>query len=152
VNGCLLFDVSAIPNSAVITGMSLLCYLENNFGSPRDNPVVDVYYSGDDGWTRASVGAGSLSLDVLLLGGVLFTNYIPTYDFVLDHTAHDWSGDLLDDRICIGFNNPNSHYSYVYFFGAGGTPTGPPPELTIDFEEATPVEASTWGAVKAVFD
>lgn len=152
VNGFLLFDVSSIPDGSTITGMSLLCYLEDAFGSPANNPVVAVYYSADDGWTRASVGPGALSLDVLLLDNVLFTVYVPTYDFVLDHTAHDWSGDLVDNQICIGFTNTNTTYSYVYFFGAGGSPAGPPPELTIEFEEATPVEATTWGAVKAVFD
>jgi hypothetical protein len=152
VNGFLLFDVSSIPDGAVITDMRLLCYLENAFGSPSSNPVVDVYYSGDDGWTRASATPGSLSLDVLLVDDVAFGSYTPTYEFVLDVGAHNWAGDLADDRICIGFTNDVSYYSYVYFFGAGGTPQGPAPELTITYETATPVEATTWGAVKSLFE
>jgi len=131
-NGFLLFDVSGIPDDAVITSMTLRCYLENAFGSPAYNPVVDVYYSPDDGWTRTSVGPTSLSFGALLVNDIPFTSYIDHYDFVLDVGAHDWSVDLADNQICIGFNNDVTYYSYVYFFGAYGTPTGPPPELTIE--------------------
>ena len=126
-NGFLLFDVTAIPDSETIVAMTLKCYLENAYGSPAYNPVVDVYYSEDDGWARATVGAGDLSLDVLLLNDVPFTSYIPEYDFVLDVSAHDWTQDLIDNEICIGFTNDVNYYSYVYFFGAYGTPTGPAP-------------------------
>ncbi|MBU0519424.1 T9SS type A sorting domain-containing protein [bacterium] len=131
-NGFLLFDVTTIPDDATIVSMTLRCYLENAYGSPAYNPVVDVYYSGDDGWTRTSVSSNSLSLDVLLVDDVPFTSYIPTYDFVLDVGAHDWSVDLADNQICIGFTNDVTYFSYAYFFGAYGTPTGPAPELTIE--------------------
>lgn len=143
VNGFLLFDVSAIPDTDKIVSMTLRCYLENAYGSPYSNPVVDVYYSADDGWTRASATPGSLSLDKLLVNDILFTTYIPQYDFVLDVSAHDWSVDLLDNRICIGFTNDVTHYSYVYFFGAYGSPVGPPPELMIKTVPALPLTADT---------
>ncbi len=132
VNGFLLFDVSDIPNDATIISMTLRCYLENAYGSPNSNPIVDVYYSEDDGWTRDTVSAGQLSLDVLLANDIPFTSYISSYDFELDVSAHDWTQDLLDDQISIGFKNDVSHYSYVYFFGAYGSPVGPPPELIIE--------------------
>jgi hypothetical protein len=132
VNGFLLFDVSQIPDDAQIVSMTLRCYLENAYGSPSNNPVVDVYYSADDGWTRYSAGPGSLSLDALLVNDVPFSTWTYSYDFILDVTAHDWTQDLLDDQICIGFTNDVNYYSYVYFFDAYGTPSGPPPELTIE--------------------
>jgi len=132
VNGFLLFDVTQIPDTETITKMTLRCYLENAFGSPSSNPVVDVYYSADDGWTRTSVTGGSLSLDTLLADNIPFTTYITSYDFELNVAAHDWSTDLADNQICIGFTNDVSYYSYVYFFGAYGSPTGPPPELIIE--------------------
>ncbi len=131
VNGFLLFDVTQIPDNAQIVSMTLRCYLENAFGSPYSNPVVDVYYSGDDNWTRSTATPGSLSLDVLLANDIAFSSYVSYYDFTLDVGAHNWSLDLLDNRICIGFTNDVQYYSYVYFFGAYGSPTGPAPELTI---------------------
>ena len=76
---------------------------------------------------------------------------MPTYDFVLDATAHDWAGDLADDQICLGFTNDVDHYSYVYFFGAGGSPQGPPPELTIVYDTEVATQSSTWSQLKALF-
>ena len=52
VNGFLLFDVTEIPDTDQIISMTLRCYLENDFGSPAYDPIVDVYYSADDAWTR----------------------------------------------------------------------------------------------------
>jgi hypothetical protein len=152
VNGFLLFNVSSIPDGSVITSMRLLCYLEDAFGSPNSNPTVDVYYSADDNWTRGTATPGSLSLDVLLLGGTAFSTYVPTHTFVLNVNAHNWAADLTDNRVTIGFRNSNNFYSYIYFYGAGGDPVGPPPELTIEYQQATPVEAVTWGGIKAHFE
>jgi hypothetical protein len=151
VNGFLLFDVSGIPDTDQIISMTLRCYLENAYGSPAYGPVVDVYYSADDGWTRNTVAPGQLSLDVLLVNDVPFGAYIPQYDFVLDVGAHDWTGDLLDDQICIGFTNDVDYYSYVYFFGAYGSPTGPPPELMIETVPFSAVEESSWSGIKALY-
>ena len=131
VNGCLLFDVSSIPDNSVITSMTLRCYLENAYASPRDNPIVDVYWAANDNWTRATIQGGSVNTDTLLVDNIPFTTYIPYYDFILDVNAHDWTIDLLDDRITLIFKNDVTYYSFVYFFGAYGAPAGPPPELTI---------------------
>lgn len=131
VNGFLLFDVTQIPDNAQIVSMTLRCYLENAYGSPYSNPVVDVYYSEDDNWTRMTATPGSLSLDALLANDIAFSSFVSYYDFTLDVTAHNWTQDLLDNRICIGFKNDVQYYSYVYFFGAYGSPVGPAPELTI---------------------
>jgi len=152
VNGFLLFDISGIPDGDTIVGMTLRCYLEEAFGSPYSNPVVDVYYSADDGWTRDTMQPGALSLDVLLLNDVPFTTFIPYYDFVLDTGAHDWSGDLADNQICIGFTNDVTYYSYVYFYGAYGEPAGPPPELTIETTPGpSPADSQTWAEIKSLF-
>ncbi|NQS97552.1 MAG: T9SS type A sorting domain-containing protein [candidate division Zixibacteria bacterium] len=142
VNGFLLFDVTNIPDNALILSMNLLCHLENAFGSPSSNPVVDIYWSDDDNWTRYSVTGGQLSLNDLLVDNIPFTSYIPTYNFTPDIFAHDWTVDLLDNQICLGFKNDVTYYSYVYFYGAYGTPTGPPPELTIVTTDGTPEDVT----------
>jgi len=131
VNGFLLFRLNQIPDNAHILSLNLLCTLENAFGSPSSNPVVDIYWSDDDNWTRMSVAPNQLSLNDLLVDNILFTTYIPTYEFHLNVFNHNWSIDLTDNQLCLGFTNDTQIYSYVYFYGAYGTPTGPAPVLTI---------------------
>lgn len=140
VNGFLLFDVSQIPDNSIIVSMILRCYLENAFGSPSSNPVVDIYWSDDDNWTRSTAVSGGMSLNDLLVDNIPFSSYIPQYDFTLNVAAHNWSIDLLDNRICLGFKNDVTYYSYVYFFGAYGSPIGPPPELTITTSTGGPLD------------
>lgn len=152
VNGFLLFDISSIPPGSSIVSMHLLCSLE---GAPFGSPLVEVYYSADDNWTRGTATPGSLSLDAVLAGPILFTNMVPTYDFDLNVGAHDWSADVGDGRITLGFKNARSSYSYVYFFGAGieagGDDAGPPPILTITYDRPTVTRSTTWGRVKTLF-
>ena len=142
VNGFLLFDVTNIPDNSLIVSMNLLCHLENAFGSPSSNPVVDIYWSDDDNWTRNSVQPNQLSLDDILIDNVPFTTYVPTYNFTLNVAGHDWSVDLQDNQICLGFKNDVTYYSYVYFYGAYGAPTGPAPELTIVTSTGTPQDVN----------
>ncbi len=131
LDGFLLFDLTQIPDNADILSLNLLCYLENQFGSPMANPVVDIYWSDDDNWSRTGVSGGQLSLNELLVDNVLFSTYVPTYNFQLNVFNHDWSIDLADNQLCLGFRNDTQIYSYVYFYGAYGAPTGPAPVLTI---------------------
>ena len=138
--GCLLFDVSQIPDTDIILNMTLKCYLENAFGSPNSNPVVDIYWCPQDNWTRSTAGPGSIAGVDLLVNSVPFNSYIPDYTFNINVAGHNWMEDLADNRICLGFKNDVTYYSYVYFFGAYGTPTGPAPELTITTSPGTPLD------------
>ena len=140
--GCLLFDVTQIPDTEIIISMTLKCYLEVGFGSPSANPVVDIYWCPNDNWTRNSATPGSIQLVDLVVNNVPFTTYVPDYTFTINVGAHDWIVDLSDNRITLGFKNDVNYYSYVYFFGAYGTPTGPPPELTITTAPGTPLDVN----------
>jgi len=154
INGFLLFDVTSIPPGSTISSMHLQCSLEPMFGSPYSDPLVNVYYSPDDNWTRATATPGSLSLGALLAGPTAISTWIPSYDFVLDVGAHDWHSDLLDGRITIGFRNskiPTVEESYIYFYGADPDPLRPPPQLTISYDGPTATRRPTWGSVKALF-
>ncbi|MBC8205016.1 T9SS type A sorting domain-containing protein [bacterium] len=142
INGFLLFDCSGIPDDALVLTMSLRCYLENAFGSPSSNPVVDIYWSDDDNWTRNSVAPGQLSLNDLLVDNIPFSTYVYSYDFTPNIFAHDWSIDFADNQICLGFKNDVTYYSYVYFYGAYGSPVGPAPELTIQTYDGVPSNIS----------
>jgi len=149
--GYLLFDVSSIPDDAWITDMTLTCFLEQAFASPYDTPVVDVHYVPQDRWRRATVTAGALVPDVVLLDDVPFPAFEPSHDFVLQPVLHDWSGDLRDDRITFAFRNDVSRHSYVYFYGAGGSPAGPPPQLRIRFVRPVAAAPPAWSRVKALY-
>jgi hypothetical protein len=138
VNGFLLFDCSNIPDNSLIISMVMRCYLENAFGSPYSNPIVDVYWSDDDNWTRNTVTPNQLSLNDLLVDNVPFSSYVTYYDFQINVSAHNWLIDLLDNQMCFGFKDDVTYYSYVYFFGAYGSPTGPAPVLTITTTTGTP--------------
>jgi hypothetical protein len=149
--GYLLFDVSSVPDDASITELTLTCYLENAFASPYQTPVVDVHYVGHDRWRRATVAAGELVPGPLLLDDVAFPAYEPSHRFVLPPLLHDWSVDLQDDHITFAFRNDVAHHSYVYFYGAGGTPEGTPPELRIRYERPVASDAARWGRLKTLY-
>jgi hypothetical protein len=77
-------------------------------------------------------------LNDLLIDNIPFSNYTTFYDFQINVNNHNWTPDLLDNRICFGFKNDVTYYSYVYFFGAYGTPTGPAPVLSVVTSTGTP--------------
>lgn len=136
IHGLLKFDLSKIPDTWVIVSMKLTCTLENAFGSPRNSPVVNMHYSADDAWTRSSAKATSGAL-----GAVLTANQknfkLPTHVFTIDVTAHNWAIDLKDNFLTLAIDNINTAYSYVYFYGAGGSPSGPAPVLEIVANSST---------------
>jgi len=130
IHGLLQFDVSSIPDSAKISAMRLTLYMENAFGSPKGSPVVNLHYSADDSWTRASATATSGALGPILTAKQ--ANFVfPTHSFLIDLKAHNFAADLVDNTITLAIDNVNSSYSYVYFFGPSGSPSGPNAELEI---------------------
>lgn len=149
--GYLLFDVSSVPDDAVITEMRLTCHLENAFASPYGTPVVDVHYVAHDRWRRATVAAGELTPGLRLLDDVPFPAYEPTHEFVLHPERRDWRGDLADDRITLAFRDDVPHHSYVYFYGAGGAPAGEPPVLRIRYARPVATEPAPWGRMKSLY-
>jgi len=157
IDGYLLFDFSSIPDNAKIVSMTLRCYLENAYGSPKSGPVVDIHHCNYDGWTRSTALPTSFSLGAKLVDDISFISYTPTFDFTLDVSAHNWSIDLADNELCLGFRNDVNYYSYVYFFGAYGSPTGQAPELTVVVTEGlssdvSSISATTGGTVNFTLD
>jgi hypothetical protein len=136
VDGFVRFDVTNIPDSATITGLTLRVYHEQGFSNPLGNPEVNCYRVDDDTWTRGATDPYPGIVEQLTpspLTGFPSAALVPV-DFVLDSGAANWTADLLDDKLSLALRNENGNigvYSYVYFHGSDVTPA--PPELIVDY-------------------
>jgi hypothetical protein len=136
IHGLLKFDLTTIPDTSVVVSMKLTCTLENAYSSPLNSPVVNMHYSADDSWTRATATPTSGPLGAILTANQ--QNFkLPTHVFTVDVTKHNWAIDLKDNFLTLAIDNINPNYSYVYFFGSGGSPAGTPPLLEIVVNAAT---------------
>lgn len=136
VDGFVKFDLSSIPNSAVITGLTLRAYHEEGFGNPASDPEVRAYRVNDDSWSRGATDNHPGVAEALtpIMTGFPTADLVPV-DFVLDVSAASWAGDLLDDQLSLLLRNEAgsvSRYSYVYFYGSDASPA--PPELIVEYE------------------
>lgn len=136
VDGLVKFDLSSIPNSAIITGLTLRAYHEEGFGNPASDPEVRAYRVANDGWSRGATDnhPGVAEALTTIMTGFPAADLVPV-DFVLDVSAASWSGDLLDDKLSLLLRNEAGsvgRYSYVYFYGSDGSPA--PPELIVEYD------------------
>lgn len=136
VDGLVKFDLSSIPNSAVITGMTLRAYHEDGFGNPSSDPEVRAYRVNNDSWSRGATDNHPGIAEALtpIMTGFPTADLVPV-DFVLDVSAASWAGDLLDDQLSLLLRNEAGsvgRYSYVYFYGSDASPA--PPELIVEYE------------------
>lgn len=148
VDGLAKFDLSSIPDTATITGLTYRVYHEASFGSPSGGPSVSCYRVADDSWARAngSDPHPGLGAALTLPTSTFNAGSLAANDFVLDVNAANWSVDLLDDTLSLALRNENGTlgiYSYVYFYGSDVSPA--PPELIVDYISG-PSVAVTAGA------
>jgi hypothetical protein len=124
--GFVKFDLSALPDNAIITELRLTTYHFLNVGyypnSPYNNPIVDVLYSSDDSWMRNGTTDLSMIQNVVSSGNTGFpnTNQSP-YNWNLDINSHNWAEDLYDNTLTLVLKPAKSEYSFVYFYGSGET-------------------------------
>ncbi len=136
IHGLLKFDLTKIPDTSLIVSMKLTCTMENAYSSPRNSPVVNLHYSADDSWTRTTAVPTSGALGAILTANQKNFQF-PSHTFNIDLTAHNWAIDLKDNLLTLAIDNVNTAYSYIYFFGAGGSPSGTPPVLEIVAQAST---------------
>lgn len=135
VDGVAKFDLSAIPDGATITAMTLRAYHEYGYGNPYNNPEVRVYRSATDSWARGQTDPHPGLAEALtgIHTGFPTTDLTPV-DFVLNVAAANWSVDLADNTLTLLLRNEAGNvgrYSYVYFYGSDAIPA--PPELSITY-------------------
>jgi hypothetical protein len=97
------FDVSAIPDSETITGVSLQGYMfEAAFGATERS----CWYEPDDAWIAALANPDNKDLTELV--GTLTQDADGWYTFNLDLTGHNWQNDLADDYISLMVTGPTN--------------------------------------------
>ncbi len=133
VDGFMRFNLSAIPDNAVITGMSLTLFAEF---APTGTPVLGIRRSSLDTWTRGGTGF-PLAFDETLQAGDAGpfpgTSGTP-YTFLLPNAGLvDWSTDLADDFLSLVVSEvgPGTN-DYMYFFGSDSAGTRPSLEVTYE--------------------
>lgn len=143
IDGFMAFDLSAIPDTAIIQTLTLTTY---GYGyGPEGTPELRIYRSSHDGWHRGGSGFPSVLNEILtpIDSGPFPTGAGVPYLWSLDDSAATWSGDLLDDQLTLVIRNENTFtYNFAYFLGSDNPATAP--SLAIQFSTGSAVpEPST---------
>jgi hypothetical protein len=131
IYGFMLFDISSLDDSSIITGITLTTYHDSSYGNPLGNPNVEIVYSSNDSWSRSNVNGFIDSLgNTLSTNNTSFptSNHTP-YVWNLNAAAHDWSGDLSDNFITLAMNQTNPGYNFVYWYGSDNPSYAPTLEI-----------------------
>ena len=119
------FDLSGIPDTATILGMTFTAMGANYYGSPAERTL---WYDADDSWdpfpadrTRALSELVGTAMDA-------YADYPAALPIVfnLNLSGHDWSADLADNRVSLMMTGPQdlSHEcGWIYVAGTGNGPT-----------------------------
>jgi hypothetical protein len=138
IDGYLKFDLSAIPEPASITGMTLTVH---GFIS-SSSPTVSVFRSDSDGWKNNVDDSYPGRVQQLTSGLVVPSLFVPeqptALNWSLDVGAIDWSADLGDNTLSLLLHNSNTFYSFFYAYGASETDHGGVyrPTLEVQYEIA----------------
>jgi len=152
VDGFCKFDFSAIPAGAQISSMSLRTFHEAGFGNPSNSPIVRLYRTTDDGWSRGTTDNHNGVNEILtpIHPGPFPSADLTPYDWTIDVNAVDWSADLADDTFSLVMRNENGNqgiYSYVYWHGSDASPA--PPQLTIRYSTGPHLKLDNFVAAQA---
>lgn len=134
IDGYIGFDLSAIPDAANVTALSLGTYTYSFPGTVGS--ASSVFQSSDTSWVRGTTGAPSGSM-VQLSGPQTFTGGSQQlYTWALDSSLVNWTSAFLSNELSLVLRNTDySTYNYNYWYGSDAGPYIP--TLTITYEEAT---------------
>jgi hypothetical protein len=125
LRGWAKFSLSVVPTWAQITSLTLFMKVGASGGSPV--PVLEIWYSQSDGWSRnMNGGSGPQPVDIsptLLVSaqsGPAATNTFQSFSLLVG--SHDWSGDIADGFITFGVRNtagpPVAGSSYAQYYSS----------------------------------
>jgi len=148
ISNLMKFDFSLIPDAAVITSMTLTTYHEAGFGNPYQDPIVKLYRTATDSWSRANANDAWAGLNESLTGNISgFPSGSGTpFTWNLNVNAVNWATDLADDIFSLVMRNEKSTYSYVYWHGSDNQNLAP--KLDIQYSMGAvpePASLAMWG-------
>ncbi len=138
------FDLSSIPTGSTINSAVLNIY--NHDGTSPTTLVCDIYRVTED-WVEATL-IDCIAHDTNISYDQIFMSGINWYDFDIALLAQDWIDGTYDN------------FGIVFYGTSGsGTPqyfrsrefSSNKPYLLIDYTPAGALEATTFGAIKALF-
>jgi hypothetical protein len=132
LRGWAKFALSLVPTWAQFTSMTLYMKVGSSGGSPT--PVLEIWYSQSDGWSRnMNGGAGPQPVDIsptLLVSAQSGPGVNGSYQgFSILVGARDWSGDIADGFITLGVRNEavlaSNTNSTAQYYSSDSVATGP---------------------------
>ncbi len=129
IEGWLQFDLSAIPDAATISALTLTLTAAGG----ANDPAFYVGWNADDDWGPAAPTVSS-STAVSEVSTAAQPGARQTLALSLDPTAFDVVGDLADDAMTLTLVMTDlSSYAYRYFYGAEGVAEGEGPTSSGDY-------------------
>lgn len=154
IEGWLSFDLSIIPDDAVLTAMTLSLFVEHG-GYDRE---FQIARDTNDDWIRGGSDFDN-SYDEVLSDPVSTAglSQFDELEVALNLAAFDWTQDLLDDEISLVLKDATAKdvVSFSYFYGSDGVSsstafstslgsfTGYVPQLNIEYDVAEVPEPGT---------
>ena len=130
--GYIKFDLSVIPDSAEITGLTLTAYNDTTYsmGSTTD-PTITVFRSSVDTWSRAVTNDPFPGVAEQLSSPLTSFPSAPgaAISWILDVNAFDYETDLADNVFSVGLKqtNPAVPDRYMNFSGVNNPLSLPGP-------------------------
>jgi fibronectin type III domain protein len=131
LRGWAKFSLGTVPSWAVITSMTLTLNAGSVDIGTAPTPVLEIWYSSDDGWTRAAIPTPADIAATVVVSGQFGAGAVGFQNFTINVGARDWSGDVQDRFITLGIRNVNTNYSSNIYYGSDNNPAGTAPFLTL---------------------
>jgi Fibronectin type III domain len=131
LRGWAKFSLGTVPTWAKITSIVLtLTAQQVNIGN-TPTPVVEIWYSADDGWNRAMIPTANDIHATTVVSGQYPSGVVGKQNFTLNVGARDWSGDVADRYLTLGIRNVNTNWSSNLYASSDNNPAGSSPYITL---------------------
>jgi uncharacterized protein YjbI with pentapeptide repeats len=129
--GFIKVSLSQLPSWAVIKTIQMSLNAGTVNGGTTPTPVLQVLYSPNTGWTRASIPTPTvMGTSPPVVSAQYPSGAVGYQNFDVNVGLRDWSADIAAGYLTLGIQNINTNYSFNTYYGTGG-PGGTSPYMTI---------------------